>query len=118
MPPVRAPPKGPDSFVLTYKFFETELPRELATPLRGWRPPTGNPGSAAVMDGELDEAGSKVVNPNTAYLDKKWEKVFKDFLKENDMNDDFYDFDIPTPDKWVGKLWFRARQNNQEYTRY
>ena len=26
------PPKGPDSFVLTYKFFETELPRELAPP--------------------------------------------------------------------------------------
>ena len=43
----RMPPEGPDSFVLTYKFFETELPRELASPLQGWRPPTGNPGSAA-----------------------------------------------------------------------
>ena len=39
VPPARAPPKGPDSFVLTYKFFETEPPRELAPPLRGWRPP-------------------------------------------------------------------------------
>ena len=46
---MRTPPKGPDSFVLTDKFFETEPPRELR-PLRGWRPPTGNPGSATVYE--------------------------------------------------------------------
>ena len=40
------PPMGPDSFVLTYKFFETRPPRELVPPLRGRRPPTGNLGSA------------------------------------------------------------------------
>ena len=41
------PPKGPDSFVLTYKFFETEPPRELAPPYEVGAPPAGNPGSAA-----------------------------------------------------------------------
>ena len=42
-----APPKGPDSFILTYKYFETYLPRELAPPLTRMAPPTGNPGSVA-----------------------------------------------------------------------
>ena len=32
----RRPPKGPDSFVLTYNFFETEPPRELAPPPPPW----------------------------------------------------------------------------------
>ena len=44
------PPKGPDSFILTYKFFEMEPPQELASPLQGLCPPTGNPGSAAAGD--------------------------------------------------------------------
>ena len=44
------PPKGPDSFILTYKFFETELPRELVPPYEVGAPPTGNPGSAAGND--------------------------------------------------------------------
>ena len=44
--------------------------------------------------------------------------IFKDFVTENDMNDDFYDFDIPSLDKWLGKLWFGARQNNPDHTRY
>ena len=40
------PPKGPDSFILTYKFFEMKLPRELVPPYEvGTSPPTGNPGS-------------------------------------------------------------------------
>ena len=44
------PPTGPDSFVLTYKFFETKPPRELAPPpSRLAPPPTGNPGSATAF---------------------------------------------------------------------
>ena len=39
VPPARAPPKGPDYFVLTYKFFETEPPRELAPPPTRLAPP-------------------------------------------------------------------------------
>ena len=43
----RIPPKGPNSFLLTYKFFETQPRRESAPPLRGCPPPPmGNPGSA------------------------------------------------------------------------
>ena len=43
-----SPPKGPDSFVLTYKIFRNGAASGVGAPLRGWRPPTGNPGSAAV----------------------------------------------------------------------
>ena len=39
---VPPPPKGPDSFVLTYKFYETLPCGELA-------PPTGNPGYTSAM---------------------------------------------------------------------
>ena len=34
MPGARPPPQGPDSFVLTYKIFETLPPRESTPPLR------------------------------------------------------------------------------------
>ena len=40
------PPTGPDSFVLTYKFFEMQPSRELAPPYEVGAPPKGNPGSA------------------------------------------------------------------------
>ena len=45
--PLHAPPKGPDSFVLTYKIFETSPPQESTSPpTRSTPPPTGNSGSA------------------------------------------------------------------------
>ena len=44
--PARAPPKGPNSFVLTYKIFKTKPPRESTPPPTRSTPPRGNPGSA------------------------------------------------------------------------
>ena len=53
-------------------------------------------------------------NKNTKNQDNKWEKVFKCFLAEHDMDTDFYDFDIPTLNEWLSKLWFGARQDNSK----
>ena len=36
-------PTGPNSIILTHKFYETF---GVSNPLRGWYPSTGNPGSA------------------------------------------------------------------------
>ena len=49
VPPVRTPPKGPDSFILTYKFFETEPPWDLVPPYEVGAPPMGNPRSTAAI---------------------------------------------------------------------
>lgn len=73
---------------------------------------------ATLTDDELDEARLKAQNKNTASSDMKWEKVFKVFLSENDMNEDFYAFDVQTLDKWHGKLLFGAHQNNEDHSRY
>ena len=48
------PPKGPDSFVLTYKIFETKPPRESTSPYEVHAPPTGNPESATEMYNGLE----------------------------------------------------------------
>ena len=50
--PNARPPKGLDSFVLTYKIFHT--------PLRGPHPPTGNPGSATEKYVKMKELGPLV----------------------------------------------------------
>ena len=48
--PSAHPPKGPDSFVLTYKIFETLPPQESMPPYEVHAPPpTGNPGSATAQ---------------------------------------------------------------------
>ena len=43
------PPMGPNSFVFTYIFTEKH-PHRGSTPPTGPRPPTGNPGSATVLN--------------------------------------------------------------------
>ena len=44
--------------------------------------------------------------------------MFKEFLRENEMDKDFYTFDTETLNKWLSKLWFGAHQKNKEHTRY
>ena len=61
-------------------------------------------------DEEIVQARHDVQPKNTLNADKKWEAVFKDFLRVNDMNEDFYNFDEETLNLWLSKLWFRARQ--------
>ena len=39
--PGARPPKGPDSFVLTYNFFQNVTISGVGVPLRGWRPSCG-----------------------------------------------------------------------------
>ena len=51
-------------------------------------------------------------NKNTKNQDEKWERVFKSFLAEHDMNDDFYAFDVETLNQWLSKLWLGARLDN------
>ena len=46
------PPTGPDSFVLTCKIFENVAAWGVHGPLRGPRPPTGNPGSATANNAQ------------------------------------------------------------------
>ena len=47
-------PKGPDSFILTYNYFETQAHRELVSPYHVGAPPTvGNPGSTTVCHMDL-----------------------------------------------------------------
>ena len=55
-----------------------------------------------------------IENKNTKSQDEKWERVFKSFLNQHDMHSDFYDFDIPTLNEWLSKLWFGARQDNSK----
>ena len=43
------PPKGPDSFVLTYKIFKTYPPQESMSPYEVHAPPTQNPGSTTAV---------------------------------------------------------------------
>ena len=61
-------------------------------------------------DTDIQRIRDAVQAKNTVNADKKWEAVFKSFLKENDMDEDFYVFDVDTLNKWLSKLWFRARQ--------
>ena len=53
-------------------------------------------------------------NKNTRNQDDKWERVFKQFLKENEIDKDFYAFDTQTLNIWLSKLWFGARQDNKK----
>ena len=71
----------------------------------------------SLTDDEINDLRLKVQNKNTTSSNKKWEKVFKEFLKENKMDDDFYPFNTEALNKWLSKLWFGARQN-KEHTRY
>ena len=52
-------PKGPNSFVLTHNFRDVTMS---GVPLRGRRPPMGNPGSATEYDATM--SSSLVVNQN------------------------------------------------------
>lgn len=70
-----------------------------------------------VSDEHIERKREQYKNNNTRKADKKWEKVFKEFLVENDMSDDFYAFDMETLNKWLGKLWFGARNVKGEHYR-
>ena len=72
----------------------------------------------SLTEEEINDLTLKVQNKSTTSSDKKWEKVFKDFLTENEIDDDFYAFDTETLNKRLSKLWFGACQNNKEHTRY
>ena len=61
-------------------------------------------------DEEIAETKQNVQPKNTLNADKKSETVFKEFLKANNMTEDFFDFDEETLSKWLSKLWFGARQ--------
>ena len=61
-------------------------------------------------DAEIVQARQEVQSKNTLNANKKWETVFKEFLKANEMDEDFYNFDEETLNTWLSKLWFRARQ--------
>ena len=52
-PPAR-PPKGPDSFILTYKFLEINCLKSWRRPMR-LAPPTGNPGYVTELSGNHRE---------------------------------------------------------------
>ena len=65
-------------------------------------------------DEDIDKIREEVQAKNTISADKKWETVFKEFLEANDMSQDFYDFDVDTLNKWLTKLWFRARQKQMK----
>ena len=73
---------------------------------------------ASLTDDEINDLRLKVQNKSTTYSDKKWEKVFKAFLRENEMDEDFNAFDTETLNKWLSKLWFGAHQNKKEHTRF
>lgn len=70
-----------------------------------------------VSDESVNKIREQAANKNTKKADKKWEKVFKLFLAENEMDDDFYAFDTETLNKWLAKLWFGARNVKGEYYR-
>ena len=65
-----------------------------------------------ITNDELKTLQTNTENKNTKSQDQKWDKVFKSFLAEHDMDCDFYAFDIPTLNEWLSKLWFGARQDN------
>ena len=67
---------------------------------------------ATITDESLKTLQLNSENKNTKSQDEKWEKVFKSFLEEHEMNSDFYAFDVPTLNDWLSKLWFGARQDN------
>ena len=48
VPPAHAPPEGSRFFRFDIQNFRNVAASGVGAPLRGWRPPTGNPGSAAV----------------------------------------------------------------------
>ena len=58
----------------------------------------------SLTDDEINDLRLKVQNKNTTNSDNKWEKVFKEFLRENEMDEDFYAFDTETLNKWLSKL--------------
>ena len=72
---------------------------------------------ASLTDDEINDLRLKVQNRNTTSSDKKWEKVFKEFLRENEIDEDFYVSNIETLNKFLSKLWFGAHQNNKEHAR-
>ena len=71
--------QSPDSFVLTYKIFETKPPRESTSPLRGPHPPTGNPGSATEKDQDFfsEPLGHQRSNKNGDLVTAKHKKKKK-----------------------------------------
>ena len=68
-----------------------------------------------ITDDDLKSMQQSNQNKNTRNQDEKWERVFKLFLKENDIDEDFYAFDTKTLSTWLSKLWFGARQDNTRY---
>ena len=72
------PLKGPDSFVLTYKMFETYPPREsMPPPYEVHAPPTGNPGSATVYVAWNTSFGVKSswYSLNDKSIDSRWHTI-------------------------------------------
>ena len=65
---------------------------------------------ATRTDEEISKVRLEVQPKNTVNADRKWESVFKEFLRASDMDEDFYAFDEKTLNEWLSRLWFQARQ--------